>query len=133
MTKNLMYVCACCADNNPEWCGHFNRDELRATKHGWLCKDCFDNTDDLEGEWKDHAAPPEFVPSPAVEGGWREDPRNRLPRHADIIVEALNDYDTFMQDDDYEVWTVLHRIMKRMRERYELAPALPTPPAGEKP
>lgn len=54
----------------------------------------------------------EAARSPAPEGG-------RLPRDADIILEALNEYDTFMLDDDYDAQGCLTRVMERMRERYE--------------
>lgn len=42
-------------------------------------------------------------------------------RYYDIIVEALVDYDGWMLDDDFEAMPVLHRIMKRMRERLEMS------------
>lgn len=44
-------------------------------------------------------------------------------RHADIIAEALETYDEWMLDDDYEAMPVLHKIMKRMRERLEMGAA----------
>jgi len=38
----------------------------------------------------------------------------------DIIEEALETYRQFMLDDDYEPYTTLANIMKRMQERSEL-------------
>ena len=62
--------------------------------------------------------------SPAPEEG-EADPKERLPRDADIILEALNEYDAFMLDDDYDAQGCLTRIMKRMRERYEFVDRSP--------
>lgn len=47
----------------------------------------------------------------------------------DIIDEALNAYDGWMLDDDYDATTTLHKIMKRMRERVAALnpPNRPTP------
>jgi hypothetical protein len=47
--------------------------------------------------------------------------RDTITRDRDIILEALSDYDEWMLDDDYDAMTVLHRIMKRMRERIRFA------------
>lgn len=38
----------------------------------------------------------------------------------DIVLEALNEYDSWMVDDDYDAHSVLRKIMDRMRERYAL-------------
>lgn len=84
----LMYVCACCADNNPEGCGHYNRNDLREwPEEGgstiWLCKDCYDShtSEDLGGGakpvWSSLPIPPAATllspaPTPAGEGERRE-------------------------------------------------------------
>lgn len=39
------------------------------------------------------------------------------PRDRDIILEAINTYDDWMLDDDYEPGLVLTRIIQRMRDR----------------
>lgn len=70
--------------------------------------------------------------SPAQEGG-ETDPKERLPRDADIILEALNEYDAFMLDDDYDAQGCLTRIMKRMRERYEMVDRSPQPDPRDAP
>jgi hypothetical protein len=44
-------------------------------------------------------------------------------RHYDIIAEALESYDEWMKDDDYNSTTALNKIMKRMRERLEMTDA----------
>src|ERR1700677_2713311 len=39
MNERIMYVCSECADNNPEGCGHYDRNDLRAMPDGrWLCE-----------------------------------------------------------------------------------------------
>lgn len=40
-----------------------------------------------------------------------------VPRDRDIILEAINAYDDWMLDDDYEPGLVLTRIIQRMRDR----------------
>lgn len=45
---------------------------------------------------------------------------DRITRHHDIILEAINEYDQWMQDDDYDAQPVLDRIIKRMRERISI-------------
>ncbi len=35
----------------------------------------------------------------------------------DVVDEALNSYDEWMQEDDYEFHEILKKIMGRMRER----------------
>lgn len=40
-----------------------------------------------------------------------------LPRDRDIILEAINAYDDWMLDDDYDAGPVLTRIINRMRDR----------------
>lgn len=45
---------------------------------------------------------------------------DRISRHQDIILEAINEYDQWMQDDDYDAQPVLDRIIRRMRERIEI-------------
>lgn len=41
----IMYVCTICADDNPEGCGHFDRNDLRVLPSGdWLCEGCFEET-----------------------------------------------------------------------------------------
>ena len=38
----------------------------------------------------------------------------------DIVDEAINAYDQWMLDDDYDATSMLHSIMARMKERREL-------------
>ncbi len=73
--NRIMYVCSDCADNAPEGCGHFDRNELRVMADGrWLCEGCFDETspaergmipDDADGEdvrgWFELSAPQEYA------------------------------------------------------------------------
>lgn len=40
-----------------------------------------------------------------------------FPRDRDIIIEAINSYDEWMLDEDYEPRLVLTRIIQRMRDR----------------
>lgn len=43
----LLYCCECCAENNPEMCGFFNRKDLRVANDGtWLCESCWDESED---------------------------------------------------------------------------------------
>ena len=72
MTERIMYVCSWCADNEPEMCGRFDRNDLRVMPDGrWLCDGCFDDLDpDEKGAteedsaqcWNDFPAPPEYGP-----------------------------------------------------------------------
>lgn len=42
----IMYVCEICAapDNNPEGCGHYDRDMVRKAPDGqWVCESCYDD------------------------------------------------------------------------------------------
>lgn len=45
------------------------------------------------------------------------EPGERISRDRDIILEAINEYDAWMLDDDYNAGPVLDRIIKRMKER----------------
>jgi hypothetical protein len=45
----------------------------------------------------------------------------RLSRDRDIIIEAINEYDSFMLDDDFDAQVVLDRIIERMRSRASLS------------
>lgn len=76
MAERIMYVCSDCADNYPEGCGHFDRNDLRAMPDGkWLCEGCFDELTPAErgadpdaDEWKgwcDFPPPRAYAP---VEG-----------------------------------------------------------------
>lgn len=67
--RRIMYVCQGCLENNPEACGHFDRNDLRIVQYGaWRCFDCFDEEDfklDLDAErpaWSDLPIPPEYKP-----------------------------------------------------------------------
>jgi hypothetical protein len=71
----IMYCCTSCADNNPEMCGYFARDNLRVMADGsWLCDGCFDEMplsergagpEDGDGKcWNDFPQPPEYGPLP---------------------------------------------------------------------
>lgn len=72
MTEHrIMYICTECADGYPEGCGHFDRNDLRAMPDGkWLCKQCFDDTSQIERGnddedkylvWSDLSAPPAYA------------------------------------------------------------------------
>jgi hypothetical protein len=74
-SQRIMYVCSECADNNPEGCGHYDRNDLRVLPDGrWLCEGCFEETtladrgtipDDAEGfdsrGWNDLPPPRAYV------------------------------------------------------------------------
>lgn len=70
--QRIMYVCSECADNDPESCGHYDRNDLRVMPDGkWLCECCFDETnqgdrgnfsDDEYVDWSDMPAAPEWGP-----------------------------------------------------------------------
>lgn len=50
----------------------------------------------------------------------------------DIVDEAINTYDQWMLDDDYDFHMILQKIVGRMKERralYHPDPARPTPAA----
>lgn len=49
-------------------------------------------------------------------------PQSRPSRDRDIILQAINEYDAWMKDDDYDVRGCLDRIIGRMRERAALTP-----------
>ena len=62
----IMYVCDSCRENNPEGCGHDDRDELRVTPNGeWMCDSCYEYADheDMENvvPWSDLPMPPEYI------------------------------------------------------------------------
>lgn len=51
---------------------------------------------------------------------WHADPKERLSRDRDIILEAINFYDEWMLDDDYDAQTCLRTIIEKMRSRAAL-------------
>lgn len=59
-------------------------------------------------------------PAGSTAGVSSADQRQRDGVAWDIIQEALNTYDSFMLDDDYNGLGTLNQIMKRMRERVSL-------------
>lgn len=70
--KKIMYCCESCADNEPERCGYFDRNEIRVLPHGeWCCFGCHENVhqDDDDGirlnipAWPELPLPPEYSPS----------------------------------------------------------------------
>ena len=61
------------------------------------------------------------VEAAPVAEGLKSDGIRERGRYYDIIIWALVEYDGWMLDDDYEAMPVLHRIMKRMRERLEMS------------
>ena len=80
--RRVMFCCESCADNYPEGCGYFDRDDLRVMPNGvWLCDGCFTDCDaydygfrerDEDGElvkpdWADLPAPPDLVRADLVE------------------------------------------------------------------
>lgn len=70
--------------------------------------------------------------APATTGALRSG-EERIGRHEDIILEALNTYDQFMRDDDFDAWGALRAIVTRMHERLGRPGALPLtkPEAGD--
>lgn len=56
-------------------------------------------------------------------------PQDRLSRHADIVLEAIQEYDAYMLEDDFNAQTCLDKIIKRMRERFSASDATPSPQA----
>lgn len=63
----IMYVCELCADENPEICGHYDRNELRIMPDGkWVCEPCFDDGSDEDecSDWDSFPRPPEYGPKP---------------------------------------------------------------------
>lgn len=60
----IMYVCESCADQYPEGCGHYDRNELRITSGGrWLCEPCYENDEPRTSPaWRDLPAVPEYAP-----------------------------------------------------------------------
>ncbi len=44
----------------------------------------------------------------------------KLSRYKDIILEAINEYDQWMLDDDYDSGPVLDRIITRMKTRISM-------------
>ena len=80
--KRVMFCCESCADNYPEGCGYFDRDDLRVMPNGvWLCDGCFTDCDaydygfrDLDEDeeiakpdWLDLPVPPALVRADLVE------------------------------------------------------------------
>lgn len=80
--RRVMFCCESCADNYPEGCGYFDRDDLRVMPNGaWLCDGCFTDCDaydygfrDLDEDeeiakpdWLDLPVPPALVPADLVE------------------------------------------------------------------
>lgn len=74
--QRIMYCCSFCADNNPEMCGYFGRDDLRVVDDGrWLCCSCFDDEafefrrdEDDDRCWNDFPQPPEYGPLASLVG-----------------------------------------------------------------
>lgn len=61
---HIMYVCQNCAENDPESCGHWNRNELRVTPDGeWMCDNCYEYGDFeyTKTLWHHLPIPPEYV------------------------------------------------------------------------
>lgn len=60
----IMYVCAECAQNSPEGCGHFDRKNLRIAPSGeWACQDCYESASTIDrAPWHDLPIPPEYRP-----------------------------------------------------------------------
>lgn len=56
-------------------------------------------------------------------------PQDRLSRHADIVLEAIQEYDASMLEDDFNAQACLDKIIKRMRERFSASDATPSPQA----
>lgn len=53
-------------------------------------------------------------------------PQDRLSRHADIVLEAIQEYDAYMLEDDFNAQACLDKIIKRMRERFSASDATPS-------
>lgn len=114
--KRVMFCCESCADNYPEGCGYFNRDDLRVMPNGvWLCDGCFTDCDaydygfrerDEDGElvkpdWADLPAPPALVRADLVEPlvealriiAGRQQCIDNLMSKADVANAALQAYE----------------------------------------
>lgn len=69
--KRIMYVCSECADNDPESCGRYDRNDLRVMPDDrWLCEGCFEDTtqaergnldDNVYLDWHNLLPAPEFL------------------------------------------------------------------------
>lgn len=59
----IMYVCSNCAEpeNNPEGCGHYDRDMVRQAPGGeWVCECCYDEMRQEDSpDWRDLPQSPE--------------------------------------------------------------------------
>ena len=94
----IMYVCTACADNYPEGCGQYDRNDLHVLPDGqWLCESCLDDTDQKDRGnfdvdqyilWSDLPAPEELSLSPpSVKAGAAD---GELARLADRLDRARN-------------------------------------------
>jgi hypothetical protein len=65
MQNKIMYVCESCAENAPDCCGHFHRDELRVVENRWICNGCYDDERSAGDAtpWSGLPTPPEYVPA----------------------------------------------------------------------
>jgi len=66
--RHIMYVCQSCEENDPEACGHFDKDEIRVAPSGeWTCESCWEYADhddpDNVPQWNELPEPPEYKPS----------------------------------------------------------------------
>jgi hypothetical protein len=59
----IMYVCDCCADSNPEMCGQYKREDIRFLASGnlWLCRPCFE--EESEDDWGAARPAPKLEPA----------------------------------------------------------------------
>jgi len=62
--RHIMYVCAECADSDPEACGHYDRRELAVMPDGrWLCENCASEAcEDGDARYANLPCPPEYGP-----------------------------------------------------------------------
>lgn len=84
----------------------------------------------VTGEARESSAPQaEAIVAGGVRAVSSIDFQQQRGRYADIIQEAIQSYDDWMLDDDYESNATLRRIINRMRDRFFALPA-PEPQRG---
>ncbi len=106
----IMYVCDRCAEESPEFCGHYDRGELIVAKGMTLCIDCFnDLVGSEDGSWPDLPAPIDLGRLLMVCRAFVNDHRiscpeatcgDRVYEHAPELVEKIADVIGYWVDPD---------------------------------
>jgi len=115
----IMYVRSTCADESPETCGHFDRNELRVISDGrWLCEICYDARDKSEPsvDWANLLPPPEFSAaptSPRAEGEWQSE-LQKLDIVADICMSVAELPDRTSPEDRPDMMLVTHDELQQI-------------------